>query len=157
MGWEVRPLFTDYGWINVPHTSNSCWSSFEAFFFSSFVMYASLYFRFVSRWSFMWFHDHIFLLRRTVSSRIHLYANFHLANDKQMTDWVFYTALTLSQTTKVRLFQTPSVCRWQFEFHENGRKSYKRVENTVGKGEIAHHEQFLRFPLCFQKTCTSDK
>ena len=24
-------------------------------------------------------------------------------------------------------------------------------ENTVGKGEIAHYEQFLLFPLCFQK------
>ena len=23
-------------------------------------------------------------------------------------------------------------------------------ENTVGKGEIAHNEQFLLFPLCFQ-------
>ena len=31
----------------------------------------------------------------------------------------------------------------------------KRVENTVGKGEIAHCEQFLLLPLCFQKTCTA--
>ena len=29
----------------------------------------------------------------------------------------------------------------------------KRVENTVGKGEIAHYEQFLLFPQCFQKAC----
>ena len=28
----------------------------------------------------------------------------------------------------------------------------KRVENTVGKGEIARYEQFLLFPQCFQKT-----
>ena len=27
----------------------------------------------------------------------------------------------------------------------------KRVENTVGKGEIARYEQFLLFLLCFQK------
>ena len=27
------------------------------------------------------------------------------------------------------------------------------VENTVGKGEIAHYEQFLHFPQCFQKAC----
>ena len=27
----------------------------------------------------------------------------------------------------------------------------KRVENTVGKGEIARYEQFLLFPQCFQK------
>ena len=25
--------------------------------------------------------------------------------------------------------------------------------NTVGKGEIARHEQFLLFPQCFQKAC----
>ena len=27
-----------------------------------------------------------------------------------------------------------------FKFDENGRKFSKRVENTVGKGEIAHYE-----------------
>ena len=32
----------------------------------------------------------------------------------------------------------------------------KRVENTVGKGEIARYEQFLLFPQCFQKTYTAD-
>ena len=36
------------------------------------------------------------------------------------------------------------------------RKDAKRVENTVGKGEIARYEQFLLFPKCFQKTCTVD-
>ena len=39
-----------------------------------------------------------------------------------------------------------------FKFDEN-RKFSKRVENTVGKGEIAHYEQFLLFPQCFQKAC----
>ena len=34
--------------------------------------------------------------------------------------------------------------------------SPKRVENTVGKGEIARYEQFLLFPQCFRKTCTAD-
>ena len=29
----------------------------------------------------------------------------------------------------------------------------KWVENTVGKGEIAHYEQFLLFPQCFLKAC----
>ena len=29
----------------------------------------------------------------------------------------------------------------------------KRVENTVGKGEIARYEQFLLFPQSFQKAC----
>ena len=36
---------------------------------------------------------------------------------------------------------------------ENGRKLSKRIENTVGKGEIAGYEQFLLFPQCFQKAC----
>ena len=40
-----------------------------------------------------------------------------------------------------------------FRFDENSRKLSKRVENTVGKGEIAHYEQFLLFPQCFQKAC----
>ena len=40
-----------------------------------------------------------------------------------------------------------------FKFDENGRKFSKRVENTVGKGEIARYEQFLLFPQCFQKAC----
>ena len=38
-----------------------------------------------------------------------------------------------------------------FKFDENGRKSSKCLENTVGKGEIARYEQFLIFPQCFQK------
>ena len=43
-----------------------------------------------------------------------------------------------------------------FKFDENGRKFSKQVENTVRKGEITRHEQFLLFPQCFQKTCTAD-
>ena len=42
-----------------------------------------------------------------------------------------------------------------FTFDENSRKFSKRVENTVGKGEIARYEQFLLFPQCFQKACFS--
>ena len=30
------------------------------------------------------------------------------------------------------------------------------TENTEGKGEIAHNEQFLLSTQCFQKTCTAD-
>ena len=40
-----------------------------------------------------------------------------------------------------------------FKFDENSRKFSKRVENTVGNGEIARYEQFLLFPQCFQKAC----
>ena len=38
-----------------------------------------------------------------------------------------------------------------FKFDKNGRKFTKRVENTVGKGDIAHYEQCLLFPQYFQK------
>ena len=40
-----------------------------------------------------------------------------------------------------------------FEFKENGGKSSEILKNAVGKGEIAHYEQFLFFPRCFLKTC----
>ena len=40
-----------------------------------------------------------------------------------------------------------------FKFDENGRKLSKRVENTVGKGDIVRYEQFLLFPQYFQKAC----
>ena len=43
-----------------------------------------------------------------------------------------------------------------FEFDETGRKFFKRVENTVGKGEIARYKQFLLFLKCFQNTYTAD-
>ena len=46
--------------------------------------------------------------------------------------------------------------RRTFKFDENSRKFSKRVENTVGKGELARYEQFLLFPSCSQKTSTAD-
>ena len=41
-------------------------------------------------------------------------------------------------------------------FDDYGRKFSNKVENTVGKGEIARYEQFLLFPQSFQKTCSAD-
>ena len=56
--------------------------------------------------------------------------------------------------TNFRLFQTQRVFAYNnFKFGENGRKLSKQVENTVGKGEIAHYEQFLLFSKYFQKAC----
>ena len=43
-----------------------------------------------------------------------------------------------------------------FKFDKYGRKFSKRVENSVGKGEIARYEHFLLFSQCFQKTSTAD-
>ena len=45
---------------------------------------------------------------------------------------------------------------YNFKFDNNGRKVFKQVENTVGKGEIARKGQFLLFPQCFLKPCTAD-
>ena len=61
--------------------------------------------------------------------------------------------------TNIRLFQTQRLVDYNFRLDENGNEFSTRVENTVGKGEIAHkgpYEQFLLFPQCFQKTCTAD-
>ena len=43
-----------------------------------------------------------------------------------------------------------------FEYDENCREFSKRIEKTVGNGKIAHYEQFLLYPQCFQKSCTAD-
>ena len=40
-----------------------------------------------------------------------------------------------------------------FKFDKNGRKLSKRIENIVGKGEIARYDQFLLSQQCFQKAC----
>ena len=42
------------------------------------------------------------------------------------------------------------------KFDENVGEFFKRVENTVRKGEIARYEQFLLFPQCFQGVCRAD-
>ena len=38
----------------------------------------------------------------------------------------------------------------------NGVQLSGGVENIVGKGDIAHNEQFLLFPQCFQKLSVVD-
>ena len=60
--------------------------------------------------------------------------------------------LTLTQATNFRQFHTKRVCRRQFQIDENCRKfTPMRIENTLGKGEIARYEQLL-LSQCFQKT-----
>ena len=39
---------------------------------------------------------------------------------------------------------------------ENGGEFSKRIENTVGKGEITHYRQFLLFPQRSQQICSAD-
>ena len=52
--------------------------------------------------------------------------------------------LTLSQTKN---FILKEFANDNLKFDECGRKFFKQVENTGGKGEIAHYEQFHLFPL----------
>ena len=63
----------------------------------------------------------------------------------------YLAALTHNQTTILDSSKLKEFADDNFKLDENGRKLSKLVENTVGKGEIARCEQFLLFPLCFQK------
>ena len=47
----------------------------------------------------------------------------------------------------IRLFQTESLQMTISNLMKMAESSPKRVENTVGKGEIAYYEQFLLFPV----------
>ena len=76
----------------------------------------------------------------------------YLVDFSELTRAVTGCDVMHSKMTNLRLFQTERVCRRQFQFDENGRKFSKRIENTVGKGEIARYEQFLLFSQCFHKT-----
>ena len=66
---------------------------------------------------------------------------------------MFGKELTHYQTTILDSSKLKAFADDNFKCDENGRKLSKRVENTVGKGEIARYEQFLLFPQCFQKAC----
>ena len=50
-----------------------------------------------------------------------------------------------------KIFRIFQIEKFGVKFDENGRKLSKQVENTVGKGEIAHYEQFFQFSTMFSK------
>ena len=64
-------------------------------------------------------------------------------------------ALTLSHMTILHPSKLIELADDNFKFYEKGGILSERIENAVGKGEIAHYEQFL-LPQSFQKTCTAD-
>ena len=72
-----------------------------------------------------------------------------------ITEILLKTALTFSQITNLRPFQTEGFANDNFIFDKMAESSPNRwktmQENTEGKGEIAHKEQFLLFPQCFLK------
>ena len=65
-------------------------------------------------------------------------------------------SLILSQTTNFSLFQTERICRRQFLIWWKLEKVLKTGRKHRGKRRNACYEQFLLFPKCFQKTCTTD-
>ena len=66
------------------------------------------------------------------------------------------TYLTVSQMINFGSSKLKEFADNNFIFDENGRKFSKRVEKTVGKGEIARYKQFLLLLKCFQKSGTAD-
>ena len=65
-------------------------------------------------------------------------------------------SLTLSQTTNLDSSKLKGFADDNFKFVESCGKVSERIENIVGKGEIARYEQLLLFPQCFQKTSTAN-
>ena len=57
-----------------------------------------------------------------------------------LSAYTMYRLLILSQTTNHRLFQIERVAEDNLKFDKHGLKLSKRLENTEGKGEIAHYE-----------------
>ena len=87
------------------------------------------------------------------------YCSYNYYNENYIYNKLMSPLLLLERFSKRKIFD-PSKHKGfaddNFKLDDNGRRFSKRVENTVGKGEIARNEQFLLFPRCFQKTCTAD-
>ena len=75
---------------------------------------------------------------RTIPATIGNYQRFLICHKTLARTSLCEGSLTHYQMTNFRLFQT-----------KNGRKFFKLIENTLGKGEIAHYEQFFSFPTVF--------
>ena len=94
------------------------------------------------------YDQYIYILTHSLTHHFETVPN---SNTLQMTSEMWL--LTHYQTTNFGLFKLEEFADDNFKFDENGRKLSKRVENTVGKGEVAHYEQFFLFTRCFQKAC----
>ena len=82
------------------------------------------------------------------SKAYHLFKTCFIPFQKQLPSfWALFkmssliqASLTHYQMTYFRLPKLKDFADDNFKFDENGRKLSKPVENTVGKGEIAHYE-----------------
>ena len=91
--------------------------------------------------------------KQTSIFQSHLFC--HLQMLSIWTSLKFCCLVELTQTPKRQILDSSKLKETadnNFKSNKNVRKFSKRVENTVGKGEIAHHEQFLLFTWCFQMT-----
>ena len=117
---------------------NWSWLSLQ-FFVSSSLFFSRSFLRFQR--TFQHFHliwnCHLQFLCVWKSLEFVIWERVNLLPDDKILDW-----------SKFKQFANNN-----FKFNDNSRKFSKQVENTVGKGEIARYEQFLLFPLCFQKAC----
>ena len=88
-----------------------------------------------------------FLMSRSIISEKYSIHNLHI--------YVFLYMITLYQPfPKWQILDASKLKEFaddNFKFDENDGMFSKRVENTVGKGEIARNEQFLFFPIVFSK------
>ena len=75
---------------------------------------------------------------------------------ERLTFSLFGIELTLPKRQSSDSSKLEKIADDNYKFDENSSKFSERVENTVGKGEIARYEQFLLFPQSFQKTCAAD-
>ena len=85
----------------------------------------------------------------SAANALFLVQSIKLPFGKELKHQMDGKGLTLCQTTSSKSLQTTIS-----NVMKVAKSSQKRVENTVGKGEIARYEQFLFFPQCFQKTYT---
>ena len=73
-------------------------------------------------------------------TRLHSYTFTSVCGIDQYATHVKNLCVTLSQAKN---FGLKEFADDNSKFDENGKKLSKRVENTVGKGEIAHYEQLV--------------
>ena len=65
----------------------------------------------------------------------------------------FISQYISSKGKKITLSNLKEEAEENSMFHENDGMFSKRIENTLGIGEITRHEQFLLFPHCVQRFC----
>ena len=75
-----------------------------------------------------------------VTTEALLYSLIYLGWQMSYCRGVAFLNLTLSRKTNVNFFQMREFADDNFKFDDNSRKFSKLIENTVEKGENAHHE-----------------